>query len=570
MKQQIALFYLVGRELYSSNSVVASPIVSSPGTFTTPNSHNGYGSKLSFLIAATILGSSVTLLLVAKWIYLSRQYRQTGNVSKKARFSSPPLWNANFSAPRQRTFPIFSEEYLGKKGNSGLLVGLFGSPSWETRYSNIIDAMSEQLSFTRITGTSSSPRCYSSHQYSNNSNGCAVNTFSEGNPAFVLPDRILQGLSCELPALPLALVLKDKLDGRPTQPSLCMTGGSTTTNRFSFDQSFINIPEAALLSPLTSVYSWSVASSHRSSQGTYFMKSLNKTPSSSCYDGLDLPNSSTPNFNALSSSEDMDDPTSEHESNRNPPPYDPSPFPQSLLGSPEDCFEHCVPRCNSTFTTGERTAGDNVADFPYSVRRSPDADEAITANCKYTDVIETAKIKSRTPPFQHAQMRSPKVGPSPLRSMFLPGNEESHGGAHNSNIELGSISPRSLLNTSDVDPLHEPDAYRSVAKLLTTRHGRKPHSKNFRHSTSSNARIRKNSDSEQIFGLIQELVHETKAWDDSLFVDHKFKAMIDGSNLTNYVSTNIRKKRRQSCRPPYPFYGLLEDIPEVEGTIFLS
>ncbi|KJA30237.1 hypothetical protein HYPSUDRAFT_32377 [Hypholoma sublateritium FD-334 SS-4] len=555
MKRQIALFYLVGHELFPSNSVLASPIVSSSGT-SILNSHNGPGSKLSFLIAATILGSSVTLLLVAKWIYLSRQYRKTGNVSRKARLSSRPLWNASFSAPRQRPFPTFSEELLSRKGKSGLLVGLFGSPSWETRCSNIIDAMSEQLSFTRITGTSPSPRCHSSYQYSNDSSFYADNTSGEGKSALALSDRLLQAmhdtsrLSCEMPAFPLALVLKDKLDGRhdpPTQSSLCVTGGSSNTNRLSLDRSFINIPE----------------STHRPSQGTYITKSFNQEPLSSCYGGLGLPNPSIPNSRALSSSEDVDDPASEHESNPNPPPYDTPYIPQPPLGTLEDCFEDCGSRCSFPFTTGKRAPGDGVVDSRRSFRRSSDADEVIAADCEHTAASETAKIKSKTSTLQHAQMRSPKLGPSPLRSMFLPWNEENHGGTHNANVGSGSIFPRSLLNVNDIGIHHEHDAYGPVAKLLPVRDGRKSHSQKFRYSC--NARIRKNSDSDQIFGLIQELVQESKAWDDSLFVNHKFKAMIDGSNLTSYVSTNTRKKRRRSCRPLYPFYGLLEDIPEVEA-----
>ena len=569
MKRPTAFIYLV-------SLVQASPIVSSPGTPQLPNAHRDYGSRLSCLIAATILGSSVTLLLVAKWIYLSRQYRRTGNVSRKARFSSRRLRNGNLSLPEQCGFPIFPEDFPGNKGGkSGVLAGLFGSPAWETRYSNIVDAMSEQLSFTRITGTSPRLRCHSSNRFSNSANVCVDNASKAGTLAIVVSDGLFQGmrdtsrLSREILTQPPALVRKDKSDDRydlPTQPSLFVTGGSSTANHYLLDHSFVDIPKAALLSPLSSLSSWSIASTYRAPQGASPRKCLDKEPTTSYCDGLNLLHPNPQNFCTLSTSEDMNaSPTSEHESTQNPP-YDTFDSPQSLTGSAESSFKHCGLQCDSSFTIGDFTAGDNAADFPCSVRRSPDTSEATITNCGYTAVIEAAKIKSRTLSMQHAQMRSPKVGPSPLRSMFLPGNDENHGGPYDSVAELGFITPRSLFDIDGINISDEADAYGSVAKLSAAR--RKTHSKNV--GQNSNTRSRENSDSDQIFGLIQELVHETKSWDDSLFVDHKFKAMIDDSKLTNCSFTNIHKKRRRSCRPPYPFCGRLADIPEVEGTLFLS
>lgn len=548
----------------------ASPIVSSPGMPQLPNAHKDYGSRLSYLIVATILGSSVTLLLVAKWIYLSRQYRQSGNVSRKARSSSRPLRSGNLSMPQQCGFPIFSEELSGNKGGkSGVLAGLFGSPSWETRYSNVFDAMSEQLSFTRIIGTS--PRCHV----------CVDNTPNEGTFAILVSDGLFQGMhdtsrpSCEILAQPPALVCKDRSDGRydlPTQPSLFVTGDSWNNDHYLSDHSFINIPKAALLSPLSSLSSWSIGSTHRASQGTYLRKFLDKETTTSYCDGLNLLDPNPQNFCTLSANEDMDaSPTSGHESTRNPPPYDTFDSSQYLTGAAESCFKHCGLQGDSSSTAGDFEAGDSTADIPCSVRRSPNTNEAIITNCEYTAVIEAAKIKSRTLSMQRAQVRSPKVGPSPLRSMFLPGNDGNHGGPHDSVAELGFITPpQSLFNVNDIDISDEPDAYGSVAKLSVARLGRTTHRQNVGQNYSS-TRSRKNSDPDQIFGLIQELVHETKSWDDSLFVDHKFKAMIDDSKLTNCVFTNIHKKRRRSCRPPYPFCGRLADIPEVEGTLlFLS
>ncbi|KAF9485318.1 hypothetical protein BDN70DRAFT_871344 [Pholiota conissans] len=79
-----------------------------------------------------------------------------------------------------------------------------------------------------------------------------------------------------------------------------------------------------------------------------------------------------------------------------------------------------------------------------------------------------------------------------------------------------------------------------------------------------------NQASESLLTLIQELVQETSAWDDSLFVDHKFKAMINDSKQIVTVSLPNQHQRQGKRTASYgsrlgrSCIKVLEGIPELE------
>lgn len=179
-----------------------------------------------------------------------------------------------------------------------------------------------------------------------------------------------------------------------------------------------------------------------------------------------------------------------------------------------------------------------------------------SAHLKASPNIPTPDIKteSRTSPPQFQKL-SPKAKPSPLRAMFFPLHEENiYHDTHKDNL---GISSPSSLNNGDTENTYE--AKISPIKPLSVKRARSKES----HLVDKN----RNVDSD-LYGLIQELVYEAKAWDESLFVDNKFKAMIDGSShaLVNAPLTTRKKRPRGFYRPQQPLYTVLEDILEIEGT----
>jgi hypothetical protein len=74
--------------------------------------------------------------------------------------------------------------------------------------------------------------------------------------------------------------------------------------------------------------------------------------------------------------------------------------------------------------------------------------------------------------------------------------------------------------------------------------------------------------------LLEELVHETREWDDSLFVNNDFKAMIDSSKSFGsqeiQTHTRIRTDPRASRMSYSSSFNCHEDIPEVDGTNVIS
>lgn len=264
MNRQIALAYLTALMQYFNIAIHALPLPTPISLTFRPDEtraalRNG---ALLYLILVIILGSSVTvtLLLVTKWIYISRRYRQPGYTSGMTDLSARPLWNGSIYGGTQHNTRMRSSD---EKGKSGILVGLFGSPSWETRYSTLIDAVSEQVSFTRTRHTASTCSSHLVHCFSEQQarasrskcldkdvactqHGCDVS--ERQSPRIDEKSRLSSGL--KVPPLALVKVIHPRVYGDthlPVADSTCR------------GISFIELPKAALLSPLPRISSWNPA-----------------------------------------------------------------------------------------------------------------------------------------------------------------------------------------------------------------------------------------------------------------------------------------------------------------------
>ncbi|KAJ3898465.1 hypothetical protein F5879DRAFT_1067330 [Lentinula edodes] len=64
-----------------------------------------------------------------------------------------------------------------------------------------------------------------------------------------------------------------------------------------------------------------------------------------------------------------------------------------------------------------------------------------------------------------------------------------------------------------------------------------------------------------MLGIIQELVEETSQWDDSLFMDTSFKALIENSRLTSADSPLLSSKSFRHSRQPSGPRGIVLPVP---------
>ncbi|KAJ3911560.1 hypothetical protein F5877DRAFT_73081 [Lentinula edodes] len=64
-----------------------------------------------------------------------------------------------------------------------------------------------------------------------------------------------------------------------------------------------------------------------------------------------------------------------------------------------------------------------------------------------------------------------------------------------------------------------------------------------------------------MLGIIQELVEETSQWDDSLFMDTSFKALIENSRLTSADSPLLSSKSFHHSRQPSGPRGIVLPVP---------
>jgi hypothetical protein len=171
---------------------------------------------------------------------------------------------------------------------------------------------------------------------------------------------------------------------------------------------------------------------------------------------------------------------------------------------------------------------------------------------------------------------SPKPGPSPLRTMFLPLDEcetsvTSRLCDQDCALDVTPISSSSDQRLCVIDELVLPfsSSLRDAAQSMSSAAGTTRPTQNT--CTRPLNRFKANVDLQDklITLLLEELVHETSEWDDSLFVNNNFKAMIDSSKSCGALEMQKHTRKRTNARVSQKLYSSsfnrLEGIPEVEG-----
>ncbi|KAF8205013.1 hypothetical protein BJ912DRAFT_1137520 [Pholiota molesta] len=536
-----------------------------------------------------LLVLSLALLLVAKWVYQSQRCRQTS-------FGSEDSWRAR-SLRSQLGDNLFSSENAlckppKEKGKSGLLVGLFGSPSWETRYSNMFQMASEQVSLNHALHLAATPhrhgsnyrfttspqskqaedssfaRCYSHHL---SQAELGLQTFCEPllvGPPPAMTSNTYPPWSLNRPVSSHASndLFQSSRFGLLFDPTVRLIPdcGAHRDCIFNFPEStHCNTPGShdSLPSSLSNcksmhVHSWDAGTRVRSTSRSaleskpHFCHSSNRSsqpkPFQTIPRGVEAAVEQAESIYLIS------------------PPSTPISLSKQSTGSTsgQGCNESLSSKHNWTMPIfASRHAVDALGP---SMKR----ENATIPSPAYVSVIDVdgavgdVKPNLRTSSSSQQQKLNPKIGRSPLRTMFLHDSGDTDNKfcdiSETNHASIEESLPRSnsrIIDNAKLSSGHRRKPYRYQTKLRA---------KGFKERT-------KNQDSESLFDLIQELVRETNAWDDSLFVDHKFRAMIDDSKQVIAVSLpNKHKGWRRSHRLRHPSTRVLEGIPEMEAEITLE
>ena len=151
---------------------------------------------------------------------------------------------------------------------------------------------------------------------------------------------------------------------------------------------------------------------------------------------------------------------------------------------------------------------------------SPPDLESTMLPASIVDSARSAKVKQRPRLPSVRVRRSPPIGPSPLRAMIIPDNPDATLMPHNSDIAKDSsvsrqadhLGMRFLASNQNYDQTNNSsEAFQAC---------------NVRQHTPKT-----DDDPNILLSMIRELAQEAKEWDTSLFMDDKFKSMIQDSAL---------------------------------------
>ncbi|KAF8974526.1 hypothetical protein BDZ97DRAFT_1773996 [Flammula alnicola] len=508
----------------------------------------------SYLAAVLTLASLLALLFVAKLIYLSRRRRRPNLMTRTNQtiLVSQSRWYDNLS-----TSSVVEKLADTRSGRSGFLVGLFGSPSWETRCSNIVETVSSQMSFIHIYPSISSRRRSNGRstiipdKYTRRSSMGGTRNFDvSGEESNV---RKTCGLSWELstpsPALTsnngLPLVLENGIELDHYSWRLGFPPGSQPISQHSsvlyaddlFRTSGDETPPGSPMSVATATPASDIISPERA----LLLPRRHRRPH--------IP---TPHPSYLES----------------PLPLNRRSTPQ-ISQSPQDL----KPDCNSTQFGDDVIPGLDITPqsfFPCSssarhgvLESSQDQDgffhstydisttlpAPYTSSCRDTSKFHfsVSPKKSKDDHSWKSYVENPHIAISYCYSDDAQSNADA-------NIEA---SP----TFSSLDPICRAV---DVGKPGRNTEERKSSRRSTRPSTRKPPKKTKYDDSEKLLGLIEELVQETSAWDASLFVDLKFKTMMEDSKSLIRIPSTKREKGSRSSRKLHYSFTYLEDIPEVD------
>jgi len=181
-------------------------------------------------------------------------------------------------------------------------------------------------------------------------------------------------------------------------------------------------------------------------------------------------------------------------------------------------------------------------------------------------------LKFRSP--TERARNSPKPGPSPLRTMFLPPDdcENSVVSRHcdqdctSDNLQISGSPDQGLCVVPDEHALPPSSVLWDTVQSVSSTSGATRHAHNTRTRPLNRFKINAGLQDKLIGLLLEELVNETSDWDDSLFINNNFKAMIDSSKSCGALEMQPHTRKKTNPRVSHPSsFSRLEDIPELNG-----
>ncbi|KAL1685711.1 hypothetical protein GGG16DRAFT_97659 [Schizophyllum commune] len=199
----------------------------------------------------------------------------------------------------------------------------------------------------------------------------------------------------------------------------------------------------------------------------------------------------------------------------------PTPTPTSLAPHSPQCRSPSIPNHPYSSLDAVVTAQSNI---PVAKSRSPPTTPDLSSfPSPPLSVVPTPKLKSalkkRNPSTRSSRRQSP-VGPSPLRIVTLPDSES--GGRLVNGATADGMPP--------MDNLYAQSLYAGLPFLSAQPYdgvglGHPSSSKGYAHSRTSSAATR--DDPAALLGIIRELADEASAWDPELFMSTSFRAMLE-------------------------------------------
>ncbi|PPQ78021.1 hypothetical protein CVT26_015814 [Gymnopilus dilepis] len=467
-----------------------------------------------YLVTILVLISSLALLFTVKYVFVSHRRRRRNIFTAGLRVGSPCAWRDDLSIPSINLHQD-APNTTKKEPKSAFLVGLLGSPSWETRPLAKLD-FSFNFSDTSIPDRAHSLDVRRVHSIRdrgvcglllrNTSTWCPLECPKD--------DRWLMLTGRKLMATSRAILRGKRIFGKPQKSTSSDLPMSYYTQKEALDlskscqsspsldaqSSSLTVPAPALIYPWRSL---SLSPTYVDAQAVPHAH-------------LDGEMCALPSNSHKYGEKTTEGPSSRHSGSIT-----------SSISLPVIPSE--LERRHQTLSNEHMRFG--ISAHPYA---SP------------------ATYSSTLPPRQ--KICSPTLRPSPLRNMYLPlvdnhsecleyltDDEYSIGHQVNEVEEeddrhhlLASLSPRSLLDCK----LQDPEIFRQ------------PKTKD---------------QADNLVTFLEELVQATSGWDDSLFLDSNFRAMINSSKPADSPTMGSRTRAYTPRRRLRASFISLEDIPEVDG-----
>ncbi|KAL0949530.1 hypothetical protein HGRIS_009580 [Hohenbuehelia grisea] len=505
----------LGRLFFLVPFAVASPV---------PSTIESSGS-ICLVTSLTIL-FTLSLLLIVKLAFLRRRRSRLANVSASASQISSEKLDSSYTSSASTFITVKS---INTDAVSGLWVGMFGSPGWETRQPVKVSSykQSQQLQFCNRLRSHRRESAFS-RRSSAISKGSVVSVGTLGNTpvSSVVRSRVLYNLdngthsrsrSLRLPSTPARATLKTPR--RFSAPAVTRSASRQDASK-------------ARRSSLKSARSRKAAidgSIHLSAASVRLVGSASLVPDYPLPFTLKTKRSSmgSPSFGTSG-------PTIDLSPSNSPTTEISRPYPlvsnikhtRKRNQTMEESSQFWPPTSTAHYYTSSVLPGVSEGQVIVKTPAIPTPmpfnplDVAMPSPTFSPDFPSFGPPSPVLPPLPSVirgkpkprvvsrVRRSPVIGPSPLRSMILPESSESSPA-----VDVGK-GESSSANIDDID-------------------------RDRRRRSSLRSAISLDDDGQNnvLLNMIQELVEETSVWDPSLFMDNNFKSMLEESRLSGVINT---------------------------------